>query len=87
METMMTIFEKIIINTTIFAATVIQANADTDKKYDLSILPEDVAAHVLELQKHGDRFEAAIRAIFIEAMKPSSGFDCLEPNSSDAPQT
>ena len=78
---------KTIVTASFFAATAIQANADTNKKYDLSILPADVAARVLELQKHGDRFEAAIRAILIEAAKPSSGFDCLEPNSSDAPQT
>ncbi|PWJ21682.1 hypothetical protein [Jannaschia seohaensis] len=82
-----TIITATIITATIFPATAIQANADTNKKYDLSILPADVAVRVVELQKHGDRFEAAIRAIFIAAVKPSSGFDCLEPNSRDAPQT
>lgn len=59
---------------TIFAAAAFQVSADPANGYDLSILPADVAARVIELQKHGDRFEATIRAIFVEAMKPDWTF-------------
>ncbi|AZQ68358.1 hypothetical protein EF888_15205 [Silicimonas algicola] len=59
---------------TIFAAAAFQVSADPAKDYDLSILPAEVAAGVIELQKHGDRFEAAIRAIFVEAAKPDWTF-------------
>lgn len=52
-----------------------QAAADTGKEYDLSTLPTDVAAQVVQLQQYGDRFEPAIRAIFAEHRKPCSSFD------------
>lgn len=60
---------------TIFVAAAFQVSADPTNGYDLSIIPEDVAARVIEMQKHGDRFEATIRAIFIEAMKPDWTFE------------
>ncbi len=60
---------------TILVAVAIHASADSAHTHDLSDLPSDVAARVIELQKHGDRFEAAIDAIMAEAMKPSWTFD------------
>lgn len=70
-----TIMFKATIISTIFAAGAFQVSADPSNGYDLSILPVDVAARVMELQKHGDRFEATIRAIFAEAMKPDWTFE------------
>lgn len=66
---------KATIISTIFAAAAFQVSADPSNGHDLSILPADVAARVIELQKHGDRFEATIRAIFAEAMKPDWTFN------------
>ncbi|AUH66934.1 hypothetical protein [Paracoccus zhejiangensis] len=68
---------------TIFAVGAFQVSADPTNDYDLSILPADVAARVIEMQKHGDRFEATIRAIFVEAMKPDWTFEDSGQESAD----
>lgn len=60
---------------TIFAIVAFQASADGTHSHDLSTLPPDVAARVIELQKYGDRFESAIHGILAEATKPSWTFD------------
>ncbi len=59
----------------ILATVGFQASAEADEFYDLSLLPPEVAERVVELEMHGDRFGPAIRAIFVEHSKPSSGFD------------
>ena len=66
---------KLTIISTIFAAVAFQTSAEPRAEYDLSVLPTDVALRVAELQKHGERFEPVIRAIFAEATKPAWGFD------------
>lgn len=48
------------------------------------ILPADVAARVAELRAHGDRFEAAIRAIERAAMMPAWGWDDCGHETSQA---
>ena len=60
---------------TIFAVVAIQASADSAHTHDLSNLPSDVAARVIELQEYGDRFDATIHGILAEAIKPSWTFD------------
>ncbi|MFD1341261.1 hypothetical protein [Litorisediminicola beolgyonensis] len=60
---------------TLFAAAALQASAEPSDGPDLSILPEEVAARVIELQAHGDRFEDTIRAILAEARKPGWTFE------------
>ena len=55
----------------IFAAAAFQASAEPSSKYDLSILPADVAAQVTFLQQYGERFEPAIQATLAEWTKPS----------------
>lgn len=62
---------KTIIIPAIFAATAMQASAESGKTYDLSVLPPDVAARVFQLQQHGDRFERVIEATLAEWSKPS----------------
>ncbi len=71
---------------TIFVAVAIHASADSSHTHDLSNLPSDVAARVIELQKYGDRFEAAINGILAEAMKPSWTFDGCGHESSEIQQ-
>ena len=66
---------KTTIISTIFTTVAFQVSGEPLKEYDLSILPADVAARVIELQEHGDRFEPAIRAIFAAATKPAWAFD------------
>ena len=66
---------KTTIISTIFAVAAFQTSAEPRNEYDLSALPADVAQRVAELQKHGERFEPVIRAIFAEATKPAWGFD------------
>lgn len=82
---------KTTIISTIFATLAFQASGEPLNDYDLSVLPEDVAARVAELQKHGDRFEPAIRAIFAAATKPTWAFDDCGHETADvaavAPQT
>ena len=60
---------------TLFATVALQVSAEPLDHYDLSVLPADVAERVVELQKHGERFESAIRAIFTAAAKPAWGSD------------
>ncbi|MFY0690473.1 MAG: hypothetical protein JXR14_00970 [Paracoccaceae bacterium] len=62
---------KATIISTIFAATAFQVTAEPSKKYDLSILPADVAARVIHLQQYGDRFETAIEATLAEWENPT----------------
>ena len=82
---------KMTIISTIFAAAAFQVSAEPISKHDLSVLPADVALRVAELQKHGARFEPAIRAIVAEAKKPTWGFDDCGHERADgaaiAPQT
>ena len=66
---------KMTIISTIFATLALQASGEPLKEYDVSVLPADVAARVIELQRYGDRFEPAIREIIAEAMKPTWSFD------------
>jgi len=44
--------------------------AESGKPIDLSILPPDVAARVVQLQGYGDRYEKAIDAILAEWTRP-----------------
>ena len=62
---------KATIISTFFAATAFQAAAEPGNRYDLSILPADVAARVAYLQQYGDRFEGAIEATLAEWSKPA----------------
>lgn len=62
---------KYIAISTFFAAAAFQVSADPASKYDLSILPPDVAARVTYLEKYGERYDAAIRATLAEWSKPS----------------
>lgn len=75
---------------TVFAAAAVQVHADHIDSYDLSILPADVAERVVEMQRYGDRFEATIHAIFVEAMKPNWSPAESEPRdakvAADTPQ-
>ena len=66
---------KTTIISTMFATVAFHVSGEPLKSYDVSVLPEDVAARVAELEKHGERFEPAIRAIIAEARKPTWGFD------------
>lgn len=75
---------KSVFITTLFAFSAVQSSADTNDIYDLTNLPADVAAHVIELQKHGDRYDAVIREIFLEAAKPSWTFRDCEHDAVDA---
>lgn len=52
------------------AATV--ATAEPEIKYDLSLLPADVAARVWYLAQFGDRYEAAIEGTIAQWSKPSN---------------
>ena len=70
-------FKKVFVST-LFATLTFQANAEPLKEHDLSVLPADVAARVVELQKHGERFEPAIRAIFAASAKPTWRFEGCE---------
>lgn len=62
---------KTILISTIITAAAFQVAAEPSAKYDLSILPADVAARVAHLQQYGDRFEAAIEATLAEWSKPA----------------
>lgn len=64
-------FKTIAISTTIALCSA-QVMADPQNKYDLSLLPADVAAQVYQLQQYGDRFESTIEAIFATHAKPIS---------------
>lgn len=61
---------KSLIVAAIFATTASFAIADPATKHDLSILPADVAARVVHLQGHGNRYDALVDAIFAEWSKP-----------------
>ncbi|RYH06444.1 hypothetical protein [Tropicimonas sp. IMCC6043] len=61
---------KATIISTFFAATAFQLAAEPDNRYDLSMLPADVAARVVQLQSYGDRYKTAIDAIFAKWSKP-----------------
>ena len=69
---------KTIALTTIIATAATLATAETEIKYDLSLLPADVAARVMQLQQYGDRFDATIVAIIAEHSKPISGVAPME---------
>lgn len=62
---------KAILISTIFAAAAVQVSAEPGNRYDLSILPPDVAARVVYMQQYGDRFDAAIQATIAEWSKPA----------------
>jgi len=56
---------------TIFAVAASQAVAGPATGNDVSMLPADVAARVIQLQQYGDRYQRAIDAIFAEHAKPA----------------
>lgn len=76
---------------TIFVVSAAQASADSAHTHDLSKLSPDVSARVIELEKHGDRFDAVIHGILAEASKPTWTFDdnAREPvaNKQDEPES
>lgn len=61
---------KSLLLSAILATTAFPALSGPDVSRDLSILPADVAARVVQLQGHGERFQAAIDAIFAEWARP-----------------
>ena len=63
-------FKSTVIST-VFAVSALQASAGSSSKFDLSILPPDVAARVIYLEQFGDRYETAIEATLAEWRKPS----------------
>jgi hypothetical protein len=63
-------FKTALISTIIVVAAY-QANAGQANGSDLSVLPADVAARVMQLQQYGDRYQPVIDAIFAEHAKPT----------------
>lgn len=63
---------RTLVVSTVIAIAGLRAGAEPQEGRELSALPPDVAARVVQLQRHGDRYEAAIEAIFAEWSKPAS---------------
>lgn len=62
---------KTVAISTFFASAAFQVSAEPSSKYDLSVLPADVAARVAHLEQYGNRFEAVIEATLAEWSKPA----------------
>ena len=69
---------KTFIFSALIAASGSHLYAEPGKPLDLSVLPPDVAARVIQLQGYGDRYKKAIDAILAEWTRPGFSYRAYE---------